>query len=77
MTIAQRPGYEGHLLKHEDERYGFVYEYLYGIGPFPWIVGGYMSVETMGNVFKRLRHAGLAGVAVLVLAAIAVLGRFG
>ena len=74
MTIAHRPGYEGHLLKHEDERYGFVYEYLYGIGPFPWIVGGYMSVAAMGDVYKDLRHAGLAGVVVLVLAAIAVLG---
>ena len=33
-----------------------------------------MSVGTMAGVFKRLRHAGLAGVVVLVLAAIAVLG---
>ena len=74
MMIAQRPGYEGHVLKHEGERYGFVYEYLDGIGPFPWIVGAYISVGTMVDVFKRLRHAGLVGVVVLVLAAIAVLG---
>jgi len=74
MAIARRPGYEGHALKHDNERYGFVYEYLYGIGPLPWIVGGYMSVESMGDVFKRLKLAGLAGVVVLVLAAIAVLG---
>ncbi len=74
MAIAQRPGYEGHLLKHEDERYGFVYEYLYGIGPIPWIAGGYIPVGTLAEVFERLRHAGLAGVVVLVLAAIAVLG---
>ena len=67
------PGYELHAQKVLGERYVFVVERVDGIGSIPWIIGCYFSEKLVAGVFDRLRYTGLIGLAVLIVALIAVL----
>ncbi len=60
-----------------DQAYAAVYRWIDDYGEVPWVIGAWTTKEDVYAEISRLRHAAIAGIAVLVLAIVlaVVLGR--
>ncbi len=77
QRIELPPPLEHHGIRIGREIYIFVYRELSGYSDRPWLVGAYFRASDVNTELKRLVWAALAGVGMIVVAAIAavVLGR--
>ena len=66
------PQYQFRILTWEDEDYVVVFEYLYGVGPIPWIVGCYFRAEDFTEAFDRIHSAAVTAFGALLIALVAV-----
>lgn len=68
LEITAESDLQGHVLRLFGEDYVYIYRELPGYAKRPWTVGTYFRSSDVGNVFKRLMWAALAGLATLVVA---------
>jgi class 3 adenylate cyclase len=78
LLIDLRGETRGHVIEHQGDYYPVIYRTVTGYGPVPLTVGAYIRPDSgLDSEIKRLRNAGIAGLAMLVITVVAalVLGR--